>query len=307
MGPTASGKTALAVSLVERFPLDIVSVDSALVYRGMDVGTAKPGPEVLARAPHRLIDLVEPTASYSAARFRRDALDAIAAIHAAGRVPLLVGGTGLYFRALEHGLAPLPAADPALRASLEGLREREGKAALHARLERVDPVAAARIHPNDPQRVQRALEVFEVTGRPMSELLAARRRVDFPYALLKLVLMPADREQLRRRIARRLEAMLAGGLVAEVERLRATPGVHRELPAMRAVGYRQVWDHLEGACGFDEMVRRLNTATARLAKRQMTWFRAEDDAFSLDPFDSGVEDGVSSRVRDLLAGRGWAV
>ncbi len=301
MGPTATGKTELAAALVAHFPLDIISVDSALVYRGMDVGTAKPVPAVLARAPHRLVDRVAPTESYSAARFREDALAAIRDIHGAGRVPLLAGGTGLYFRALEQGLSPLPAADAALRAGLARWREREGNAALHARLAALDPVSAARIHPNDPQRVQRAIEVFELTGRPMGELLGTGRAGRFPYPLLKLALMPRDRSLLRERIARRLEAMLAAGLLEEVRRLRAASGMSRDLPSMRAVGYRQVWGYLEGEYDFAEMKRRLFTATARLAKRQMTWLRGEPDVVTLDPFGPGVEDAMEEHIDRFLA------
>lgn len=300
MGPTATGKTELAVGLVARHPLDIVSVDSALVYRGMDVGTAKPAPAVRARAPHRLVDRVAPTEGYSAARFREEALAAIRDIHGAGRVPLLVGGTGLYFRALEKGLSPLPAADPALRARLARWREREGNAALHARLAAVDPAAAARIHPHDPQRVQRAIEVFEITGRPMAEAWAHREDAAFPFPLLKLVLMPRDRDLLRERIARRLDAMLAAGLVEEVGRLQAEAGVSRDLPAMRAVGYRQVWAYLDGEYDYAEMKRRVFTATTRLAKRQMTWLRAETGAIALDPFGPGVEDALEEHIHRFL-------
>ncbi|MDZ7752305.1 MAG: tRNA (adenosine(37)-N6)-dimethylallyltransferase MiaA [Gammaproteobacteria bacterium] len=307
MGPTATGKTDLAVGLVARFAVDIVSVDSALVYRGMDVGTAKPSPAVLARAPHRLVDCVAPTESYSAARFRDEALAAIRDIHGVGRVPLLVGGTGLYFRALEQGLSPLPGANPELRARLARLREREGNAALHARLAALDAASAARIHPNDPQRVQRAIEVFEITGRPMGEWLAAGRGAAFPFPLLKLVLMPRDRDVLRQRIARRLEHMLAAGLVDEVRRLRAEEEVSRELPSMRAVGYRQVWGYLEGEYDLAEMKRRLHTATARLAKRQMTWLRAESGAVALDPFGPRVEDGLGGRIARFLEAHGAGV
>ena len=300
MGPTATGKTALAVMLAERFPVDIVSVDSAQVYRGMDVGTAKPPPEVRARAPHRLVDVADPGETYSAARFRRDALAAIDRIHGAGRIPLLVGGTGLYFRALERGLSALPAADPAIRERLAHRRRRLGNAALHAALAAVDPAAAARIHPNDPQRVQRALEVFEATGRPMTELLQEARDRAFPHALCKVVLAPADREQLRERIRRRVDEMLAAGLVDEVSALRSRADLGRDLPAMRAVGYRQVWAYLEGEYDLEEMKRRLVTATARLAKRQMTWFRDEPGAVRLDPFEAGVEEVTAARLREWL-------
>jgi tRNA dimethylallyltransferase len=282
MGPTAAGKTDAALLLARRYPVEVISVDSALVYRGMDIGTAKPPPEVLAEVRHRLVDIRDPEEPYSAAEFREDALAAMAEITAAGRVPLLVGGTGLYFRALERGLAPLPPADPAVRAELAAALEREGVAALHRRLARVDPEAAARIHPHDPQRVLRALEVHRVAGEPMSRLWA-RGGEAAGYRVSKLVLAPAERGVLHRRIAARFAAMLERGLVAEVRALRRRPGIHRELPAMRAVGYRQVWDYLDGRWDGTELRERGVAATRQLAKRQLTWLRREQGAGWLDP------------------------
>lgn len=275
MGPTASGKTELAVELVRRFPLEIISVDSAMVYRGMDIGTAKPDAATLRAAPHRLIDVCDPAEAYSAARFREDALREIAAVQAAGRIPLLVGGTMLYFRALEQGLSTLPAADPALRARLEEEARRHGREHLHARLAAVDPAAAARIHPNDPQRVQRALEVWELTGRPLSELQRSGREEPLPFRVVKLQVFPEDREDLHRRIERRFRRMLAQGLWAEVERLHARGDLEPSMPAIRAVGYRQLWRHLAGETGPEEAVRAGIIATRQLAKRQMTWLRGD--------------------------------
>ncbi len=278
MGPTAAGKTDIAVELVRQLGCEIVSVDSALVYRGMDIGTAKPSPELAARAPHRLIDILDPAQSYSAARFRSDALREIADILAAGRIPLLVGGTGLYFRALERGLSHLPRADSALRARLGAEAAALGWPALHARLTTVDPDSAARIHPNDPQRIQRALEVYELSGSTMTELFKASGDQQFPYRAVKLVLAPAERSTLQARIARRFALMLRYGLVDEVARLRAREDLHPGLPSMRAVGYRQVWAYLDGACDYATMADRAVTATRQLAKRQLTWLRAEEGA-----------------------------
>jgi tRNA dimethylallyltransferase len=275
MGPTASGKTDLAVGLVARLPCEIVSVDSAMVYRGMDIGTAKPGPDVLARAPHRLIDILDPVESYSAARFRADALREMAQITARGRIPLLVGGTMLYFRALQRGLAPLPDADPAVREALDVEAERIGWPALHARLARVDPASAARIHPNDPQRIQRALEVHALTGRPLGDLIRSSHAAELPYRAIKLVRAPADRQVLGERIERRLRAMVAEGLVEEVERLWARGDLRDDMPSMRCVGYRQVLPYLRGDYDREEMTLRAIYATRQLAKRQFTWLRAE--------------------------------
>ena len=277
MGPTASGKTGLAVELVQRLPCEIVSVDSAMVYRGMDIGTAKPGPDVLGRAPHRLIDILDPSESYSTARFRRDALAEMAAIAAQGRIPLLVGGTMLYFRGLQEGLARLPDADPEVRRALSEEAERIGWGALHARLARLDPESAARIHPKDPQRIQRALEVRVLTGEPLSALIRAGSRSPFPYRVLKLVRAPADRQVLHRRIERRFDLMLEEGLIGEVESLWARGDLTADLPSMRCVGYRQVLRFLRAEYSFEEMRRRALFATRQLAKRQLTWLRGMDD------------------------------
>ena len=300
MGPTASGKTGLAVELVERFPVEIVSVDSALVYRGMDIGTAKPGPEVLARAPHRLVDILDPEDAYSAARFREDALHAIAAIHAAGRIPLLVGGTGLYFRALERGLSPLPAADPGLRQALLADAEHEGWRALHARLQQLDPATARRIHPNDTQRIQRALEVCLLTGRPMSAVLAERQGTGSGLRFHKWALMPPERAVLHARIEQRFTQMLEQGFEAEVATLRQRPGLDLNQPAMRAVGYRQMWLYLDGAIDRATMIRKGVVATRNYAKRQLTWLRKEPDLAWLDPHSSGQRSDLMRRLAQLL-------
>lgn len=278
MGPTASGKTALALELAARFPCDIISVDSAQVYRGLDIGSAKPGPEVLAAAPHRLIDICEPTEAYSAARFRADALREMAASVARGRIPLLVGGTLLYFRALQQGLSSLPEADPALRARLEGEAAALGWADLHRRLLAVDPEAGARIHPHDAQRIQRALEVFALTGRPLSQLQReSGPEPRLPYRLLKLVRAPRERAVLRERIAVRFQAMLEAGFEEEVRNLWARGDLTADLPAMRSVGYRQILNYLLGGSSFGVMIERGVIATRQLAKRQLTWLRAEPD------------------------------
>jgi tRNA dimethylallyltransferase len=301
MGPTASGKTELAVQLVESLPLEIISVDSALVYRGMDIGSAKPGPETLARAPHRLIDIRDPTQVYSAAEFREDALQAMQEITAAGRVPLLVGGTMLYFRALEQGLSELPKADPGLRARLEGELQRSGLPRLHQRLRSLDPQAARRIHENDPQRTLRALEVIELTGRPLSELQAAGRGERLPYRLLKLVRAPDDRQLLHQRIEARFIRLLEAGFADEVRGLLQLPGFSPDLPAMRAVGYRQMVRHLLGELSWDEMIQRGVIATRQLAKRQFTWLRAETACVWLQE-DPDLLRQATSLIMQFLAG-----
>ncbi len=282
MGPTASGKTDLAVKLVERFPLEIISVDSALVYRGMDIGSAKPGPEILARAPHRLIDIRDPEDAYSAAEFRADALAAMREITSAGRVPLLVGGTMLYFRVLEQGLSDLPKADRGLRARLEAELRNLGLPHLHQRLQALDPKAAQRIHRNDPQRTLRALEVIELTGRPMTEMQALNRGEALPYRLLKLVLAPKDRAILHHRIEQRFHNMLEQGFEAEVRTLLQKGNLTPDLPSMRSVGYRQMLRYLLGELAWDEMVDKGIIATRQLAKRQYTWLKADHDCFWLD-------------------------
>lgn len=303
LGPTACGKTALALELVERLPCEIVSVDSALVYRGMDIGTAKPSPQLLARVPHRLVDIRDPRETYSAACFRADALRAMAEIVAAGRVPLLVGGTMLYFRALTEGLAVLPAADPGLRRDLARQFERLGSARLHRWLQVLDPEGAARIHPNDPQRIGRALEVYLTTGQPLGYHWAQARPAALDYRVVKLGLWvdsPSAREALRARIAQRFDAMLAAGFKAEVARLRARGDLHSDLPALRAVGYRQMWCHLDGAYDAARMRELGIIATRQLAKRQLTWLRAQRDCVWISPGPDAL-----ARALDRLARAGF--
>lgn len=311
MGPTAAGKTELALAIADRLPCGLISVDSALVYRGLDIGTAKPSPTLLARYPHRLIDICEPNEAYSAARFRADALAAMAEVTAVGRIPLLVGGTMLYFRALQRGLSVLPAADPAVRQQLAERHVRDGNAGLHRWLAVVDPAAAARIHPNDPQRVQRALEVYLLTGRAMSEQWGAvgdalpvgprpgSVAAPLPYRLVKLVRSPRERAVLHRRIGARFDAMLAAGFEDEVRRLRARGDLTAALPSMRAVGYRQLWAYLDGVLSFAAMRERAIIATRQLAKRQYTWLRAEPDCCWL--WD---DDDLPTAALALLASAG---
>ena len=281
LGPTASGKSRVAMRLAEELPLEIVSVDSAQVYRGMDVGTAKPGTADRACVAHHLIDLVDPNEPYSAARFVGDAQAAIAAIRSRGHLPLVVGGTMLYARALREGLAELPPADPDVRARLAQQAEESGWPALYARLREIDPPTAARLSPGDRQRIQRALEVYELTGEPMSDLLQAAQ-VD-PTALLTIAWMPSDRAELHRRIEARFDAMLATGFLDEVRGLRARGDLNPELPSMRSVGYRQAWEHLLGATSFDEFRASAIAASRQLAKRQITWLRSMRDAIVIDP------------------------
>ena len=296
MGPTASGKTALACELSERFPLELVSVDSALVYRGMDIGTAQPDAATLARYPHALVDIRDPAQPYSAADFRADALPLMRQISSRGRVPLLVGGTGLYFRALQQGLSDLPEADPATRARLAALAAQIGWPAMHARLAVLDPVAAARIDRNDVQRLQRALEVIELTGRPLSALQRGGSGAPFPWRVLKLALLPADRGVLHERIAQRIDAMLAAGFLDEVRQLRARGDLHPELPAIRAVGYRQAWEHLDGHASLAEFRDRAIFATRQLAKRQITWLRSDHAARLFEP----DRPGLTARIIDAM-------
>ena len=262
MGPTASGKTDLAIYLREHLPVELISVDSALVYKGMDIGTAKPDAETLNQAPHRLIDFLDPSESYSAMRFREDALREMADIVAQGRIPLLVGGTMLYFRALLHGLSELPSADPQVRERLEQQAKQLGWEAMHQKLAEIDPEAAARIHPNDPQRIQRALEVYELTGKSLSQLHKENRQQnELPYEVVKIAVSPADRAVLHERIAMRFKQMLEQGFVAEVERLFERNDLHKQLPAIRAVGYRQVWQYLQGQMDYTEMVEKAIVAS----------------------------------------------
>lgn len=303
MGPTASGKTAAALEIARRLPCEIISVDSALVYRGMDIGTAKPNAEERAAAPHHLIDILDPAESYSAAQFRADALRLIADIASRGKLPLLVGGTMLYFKALQEGLDVLPPADAAIRARLDAEAAAAGVPALHARLAALDPITAARLKPNDAQRIQRALEIHELSGRPMSALLAQAPKTELPFALLPIALEPSDRSVLHARIAARFDAMLGhagGGLIAEVAALRARGDLHPELPSMRCVGYRQAWAYLDGE--FDKAALREKgiAATRQLAKRQLTWLRAMPQRIVVDCLDSHAARQVFEHIRMAL-------
>jgi len=288
MGPTASGKTELALKLANDFPFEIISVDSALVYRGMDIGTAKPDRKTLQRTPHRLVDICDPSESYSAARFREDALREMIKINAVGKIPLLVGGTMLYFRTLQHGISRLPGANPVLRSQLEAEAGRSGWAALHAWLARVDAESARRIHPNDPQRIQRALEVYLLTGRSMSDHYRVRQKEPLPCRLIKIAVAPSQREVLHQRIEQRFHHMLQRGFIDEVKQLFWRGDLTAELPAMRAVGYRQAWAYLHGEYDYQTMVQRAIIATRQLAKRQLTWLRAEKDAQWLEACDTDV-------------------
>ena len=300
MGPTAAGKTRIAAELVARDPYEVVSVDSAQVFRHLDIGTGKPDRELLARAPHRLIDIRNPDERYSAGEFRDDALSAIADIRASGRVPLLAGGTGLYFRALEQGLAVLPPADPEVRAGIEREAARAGWSAMHARLAGIDPVSARRIHAGDPQRIERALEVHALTGRPMSELLARGRRGGLAGPVCRIVLEPADRSALHRDIASRFMRMLDAGLVDEVRGLKRHWPLTGRNASMRLVGYRQVWAHLEGACSRAEMTERAIAATRQLARRQLTWLRADPAAVRVDCHAPDAAQRVAACVASFV-------
>lgn len=300
MGPTASGKTAIAMALADRFPVELISVDSAQVFRDMDVGTAKPDRATLARYPHRLIDLISPEESYSAARFRADALSAMAEATAAGKVPLLVGGTMLYFRALLNGLAELPQADAALRAELDAEAATEGWPAMHVKLAALDPTTAARLHPTDSQRLQRALEVCRLSGRPMSELLAESRQQKPPYDMLQIALLPSDRAVLHERIAQRFGAMLHAGLDDEVRRLREKYTLSLDLPSMRCVGYRQTWEAQEGIIPPKELRDRGIFATRQLAKRQITWLGNSFSAENFDCLDPQLGEKIAARTRAFL-------
>jgi tRNA dimethylallyltransferase len=303
MGPTATGKTALALRLVEEFPFTIVSVDSSLVYRGMDIGTAKPSAAELVRAPHRLIDIRDPAQAYSAAEFRTDALAAMADIAGNGRIPLLVGGTMFYFRALEFGLSALPPADAGVRARLSAAGREQGWVALHARLAAVDPVTAARISPNDSQRIQRALEIHELTGLPPSAVNAQAPPQPAPWEFIKLALMPSDRDWLRTRIATRFHAMLEQGLLAEVEALWHRADLHPDLPSIRMVGYRQAWEYLSERINYTQLVERGIMATRQLAKRQLTWLRRYPGLNLFDPCQPKIEQEILEFARETLRKR----
>lgn len=300
MGPTASGKTAVAMKLAERFPVELISVDSAQVFVDMNIGTAKPDAATLAAYPHRLIDLITPEENYSAARFYEDALAVMAEITAAGKVPLLVGGTMLYFRALLQGLAELPKADASLRAELDADAEKLGWPALHARLATLDPATAERLHPTDSQRIQRALEICLLSGRPMSELLAESQSTQPPYEILQIALLPSDRSVLHKRIERRFDEMLLAGLYDEVAMLREKYRLSLDLPSMRCVGYRQVWEAQEGLYRRPEMRDRGVFATRQLAKRQLTWLGNSFAAESFDCLDPAMSEQISARTAQFL-------
>lgn len=323
MGPTASGKTDLAMALCDRLPCDIISVDSAMIYRGMDIGTAKPTPEELSRAPHRLIDICDPADTYSAADFRRDALAAMAEISAAGRIPLLVGGTMMYFKALLHGMSGLPAASPDLRRALEQEAETRGWEALHRELTNRDPVAAARIHPHNRQRLLRAVEVLRLTGKPISDFWKAestpepnaiqqnggiedytyftRWQADetplLPYTVVQLAIVPPERKLLHERISQRFANMLEAGFLDEVRALMLRDDLHPDLPSMRCVGYRQAWSYLSGADDYQTFVGKGVAATRQLAKRQLTWLRKWSDVDWLDSSDELVIEAALKKIR----------
>lgn len=292
MGPTATGKTDIAVELFNRFPIELISVDSAMIYRGMDIGTAKPSKVLLKKVPHRLIDICEPDETYSAARFRRDALQAIDEIHANQRVPLLVGGSGLYFRSLESGISDLPDADEKIRQQLESEANELGWETMHRRLARIDPVAADRIHPNDPQRIQRALEIYEISGRNMTDHYEDETSRPLPFELIKIILNPEDRIVLHERIKTRFLKMLDEGFVEEVRTFYGNDRFCGTLSAMRMVGYRQIWDYLDGKMDYDQMVKKGIIATRQLAKRQMTWLRKEENAVFFDCDESELVDKI---------------
>jgi tRNA dimethylallyltransferase len=281
MGPTASGKTALAIALRQQLPVELISVDSALIYRGMDIGTAKPSAEELALAPHRLLDIRDPSEAYSAAEFRRDALAEMAEITQSGRIPLLVGGTMLYYKALLEGLSPLPPADPEVRQRIEQQANERGWDALHRQLCEIDPVAGNRIHPNDPQRLSRALEVFFISGKTLTELTKTAGEA-LPYDVVQFAIAPQQREAIHQRIELRFQQMLASGFEAEARALYARGDLHTDMPSIRCVGYRQMWSYLAGEITYDDMVYRGICATRQLAKRQITWLRGWKEVHWLD-------------------------
>lgn len=301
MGPTGAGKTDLALRLAARYPIEIVSVDSAMVYRGMDIGTGKPDPEVLAQFPHHLVDILEPSQPYSAGQFVRDALQAIAEIRARGNLPMLVGGTMLYFRALRRGLADMPSADPQIRQEIDAEAAHGGWPALHARLALLDATTAQRIQPNDGQRIQRALEVHRLTGKTLSELHAQTRPADPEMTFIAMAWAPSDRERLYAAIERRFEQMMQTGLLEEVRRLQQRGDLHADLPAIRSVGYRQLWEHLCDGASLASSVQRAIFATRHLARRQLIWLRAENDVQWYDSLDSSAGDQIERVIAQLCA------
>ena len=301
MGPTASGKTAAALEIAAHIPSEIISVDSALVYRGMDIGTAKPTADELASVPHHLIDILDPTEAYSVMQFRNDAIRLVAEIAARGKLPLLVGGTMLYFKGLKDGLDDLPQADAAIRAQLDAEEAQYGTPALHARLAQIDPVTAARLKPNDSQRIQRALEIHRLTGQPMSALLDKAPKSELPFELFSIALEPSDRSVLHQRIAARFDAMLKdGGLIDEVRTLRARSDLHPNLPSMRCVGYRQTWEYLDGLYGPADLREKGIAATRQLAKRQLTWLRSMPERHVVDCLAPDAPSQVLGEIRQAM-------
>jgi len=301
MGPTASGKTGVALELARRLPVEIVSVDSAQVYRHMNIGTAKPDLDTRLRFPHHLIDVIEPNERYSAAQFRDDALEVMADIAGRERIPLLVGGTMLYFKALREGLSDLPAADPDTRMVLDAMAAETGWPAMHRELERVDPATALRLDPNDSQRIQRAMEIFYLTGSPMSELIASGKPADLPYRLIPLALVPGERRELHERIAARFEVMLELGLINEVRELRENYLLKPDLPSMRCVGYRQVWQYLDGEYTLAGLREKAVSATRQLAKRQLTWLRAMPEVKVFDCLAEDLQEQIDAWLQAQVA------
>jgi len=302
MGPTASGKSALAVQLAQQLNGEIISVDSALVFKGMDIGTAKPTIAEQGGIAHHLIDILDPAESFSTGQFRKLALELMADISERGKLPILVGGTMLYFNALNSGLAVLPEADASIRAKLDEELAQLGKQALHQRLAQVDPQAAARIHPNDPQRVQRALEVYEISGQPLTSFFTEAQSQPIPYNITKLIIAPEDRKILHAVIAKRFQQMLQQGLIEEVEKLFARGDLTEQLPAIRAVGYRQVWSYLQGEYDLETMAEKAIAATRQLAKRQFTWLRKETDAQHFQTGQADLLKAVLTTVNDRIDG-----
>jgi tRNA dimethylallyltransferase len=300
MGPTASGKTNVAVELAQRLPVELISVDSALVYRDMDIGTAKPDAATLARAPHHLIDIIDPTEAYSAAAFRHDALRLMHDITQRGKIPLLVGGTMLYFKALREGLSDLPQSDPAMRSALEAEIAQHGIQHLHQQLAQVDAETAARLKPTDTQRIQRAMEIYRITGQPMSTLIGQQQSTELPYRIIPIALVPSDRAVLHQRIATRFKAMLAHGLVNELRMLREKYLLHPNMTSMRCVGYRQAWQFMEGEIDDTQLLETGIAATRQLAKRQLTWLRSMPDNIELDCLAPDLAQKVLDNLTENL-------
>ena len=300
MGPTASGKTAAALEIARHIPSEIISVDSALVYRDMNIGTAKPSAEELASAPHHLIDIIDPVESYSVAQFRKDTERLVTDIQSRGKLPILVGGTMMYFNALKNGLDDLPGADPAIRAELDAEAERIGVPGLHARLAEIDPETAARLKPNDSQRIQRALEIYALSGETMSALFARQTKTGPAFEMLAISLEPGDRSVLHQRIAHRFDVMLENGFIDEVASLKLRPDLHANLPSIRCVGYRQVWDYLDHLTSYEEMRERGIIATRQLAKRQLTWLRSMPERIIIDCLSNNPPAQILQLAKEQL-------